>query len=121
MRNKIISTISIGVALQWLSLFFSYRKLPNFFQGNINQSIATGGWPLKIFEYPVPPMGHDWPPSVGDWPIFFLNLLIWIAVGFILTSFLDKKVAEKRVLFFLILSAIILSILGLFYIMLKFD
>lgn len=120
MRRKIIASISLGVIAQWLSLFFSYKKLPSAYQNIIDQPIATGGWPLKIFEYPFPPMGHDWPP-VGDWPMFFLNLLIWIAIGFMLTLFLGKKLVGKRILIYLIFSAIILSVLGLFYIMIKFD
>ena len=67
MRKKIISIISLGIVLNWLSIFFSYKKPGNL---DINQSIGTGGFPLKIFSYPFPPMGHDWPP-LEAWSIFF--------------------------------------------------
>jgi hypothetical protein len=116
MKNKIILIISLGVIFNWLSLFFSYRRLQNI---DINQPFATGGFPLNIFEYPFPPMGHDWPPA-GAWPIFFLNLFFWIVVGFLI-SFLFGKKMENRKMTTLVISAVVLSLLGIFYIMLKFD
>jgi hypothetical protein len=120
MKNKIISVISIGVILNWLSLFFSCRKLPNFYQGDISQPIATGGFPLKIFEYPVPPMGNDWPP-VNSWPMFILNLIIWLLVAWLISRSLGKKMANRRAMAIFIISAVVLSLFGIFYIMLKFD
>jgi len=120
MKSKIISAISIGVILQWLSLFFSYRRLPNFYQGNINQPVATGGFPLKFFEYPVPPMGSNWPPA-NSWPMFIINLTIWLLVAFIIFWLLGKKVENKKVMAISVISAVVLSLLGIFYIMLKFD
>lgn len=120
MKNKIIPIVSLGISLNWLSLFFSYSRLPNFYQGNISQPIATGGFPLKIFEYPVPPMGSDWPP-ISAWPMFILNLIIWLFVAFIISWLLNKKVENRKVMIISIILAIVLSILGLLYIMLKFD
>ncbi|MFA5360152.1 MAG: hypothetical protein WC349_04315 [Patescibacteria group bacterium] len=117
MKNKIISIISLGVILNWLSLFFSYRRLPNI---DINQPFATGGFPLKIFTYPFPPMGHDWPPA-GDWPIFFLNLLIWLAAVFLISFLFGKKMASRKTMAALVISAAVLSLIGIFYIVLKFD
>jgi hypothetical protein len=117
MKNKIISAISIGVILNWLSLFFSCRKLPNI---DINQPIATGGFPFKVFEYPFPPMGHDWPPA-GSWPMFFLNLVVWLVVSFFIFLLFGKKKVNKKNTAIFAISAVILSLLGVFYIMLKFD
>lgn len=117
MSKKIISIISMGVLLNWLSIFFSYKKLDNL---DINQPIATGGFPLKIFSYPVPPMGHDWPP-VEVWPIFFLNLIIWIIVASIISFILGKRFEYRRSMASSVVSAIFMSIFGLFYLMLKFD
>ncbi|MFA7088036.1 MAG: hypothetical protein WC146_01705 [Patescibacteria group bacterium] len=120
MKNKIISAVSIGVILQWLSLFFSYRKLPNFFQGNISQPIATGGFPLNIFKYPVPPMGNNWPP-VNSWPMFILNLLIWLVIAFSFALLLGKTMKNRKVMAASVIFAIILCLLGTLYIMIKFD
>ena len=117
MGNKIISAISIGVVLNWLSLFFSYQKLQNT---NINQAIATGGFPLRIFEYPFPPMGHDLPP-LETWPIFFVNLFIWIAFASLIVFLNDKKMENRKAIAILVISAAVLSLFGIFYIMLKFD
>jgi len=119
MKNKILSITSVRTILHWLSLFFSYKKLPNAYE-NINEPIATGGFPLKIFEYPVPPMGNDWPPT-DTWPTFFLNLGVWIIIGLIISLILGKKTEDKKILKIINTSAIILSILGMFYITLKFD
>jgi hypothetical protein len=117
MKNKIISIISLGISLNWLSLFFSYHKLQNT---DINQAIAIGGFPLRIFEYPFPPMGHDLPP-LETWPIFFANLFIWVAFAYLIGFSIGKKVENRKMMSFLVISAIILSLLGIFYIMLKFD
>jgi len=117
MKNKIISIVSLGVSLNWLSLFFSYRRLQNI---NINQIFATGGFPFKVFEYPFPPMGHDWPPA-GAWPLFFVNLFIWIAFVSLIIFFTGKKMENRTMMSFLAISAIVLSLFGIFYIMLKFD
>lgn len=116
-KNKIISIISLGISLNWLSLFFSYRRLQNI---NINQIFATGGFPFKVFEYPFPPMGHDWPPA-GAWPLFFVNLFIWMAFASLIIFFTGKKMENRAMMSFLAISAIVLSLFGIFYIMLNFD
>lgn len=120
MKNKIISAVGLGVILNWLSLFFSYRRLPNYYQGSINQPIATGGFPLKIFEYPVPPMGNDWPP-VDSWTVFIINLVIWLAIAWLISLSLSKRMESRKVMATSVISAIVLSFLGIFYIMLRFD
>ncbi len=117
MKNKILSIISLGISLNWLSLFFSYRRLQNI---NINQIFATGGFPFKVFEYPFPPMGHDWPP-LETWPIFFVNLFIWIAFAYLIGFLIGKKVENRTIMSFLSISAVVLSLFGIFYIMLNFD
>jgi len=119
MKKKIISALGIGVILQWISLILSYRELPNAYK-NINTPIATGGFPFKAFEYPTPPMGSDWPPT-EMWPMFFLNLAIWIVVGLLVSFVLSKKITNQKVFKTICISAILLSLFGIFYIMLKFD
>lgn len=119
MKNKIISGLGIGAILQWLSLFFSYRELPNAYE-DISKPIGTGGFPFKAFEYPVPPMGNDWPPA-EMWPMFFVNFAIWLAVGLLVAFVLSKKITNPKVLKTISILAILLSVFGIFYIMLKFD
>lgn len=117
MKNKIISIISLGISLNWLSLFFSYHKLQNT---DINQAIAMGGFPFKVFEYPFPPMGHDWPP-LEALPIFFTNLFIWILLTWLIVILTGKKMENRKMMAIFVISAIVLSLLGIFYIMLRFD
>ncbi len=120
MKNKILSAFGIGVILQWLSLFLSYRKLPNAYE-TINGPVATGGFPFKAFEYPIPPRGHDWPP-MDTWPAFFLNLTIWIAIGFVIALSLGKASEKKEVAAAMLLFLTIpLSLFGIFYILFQFD
>ncbi len=116
-KNKIISIISLGISLNWLSLFFSYHRFQNV---NINQVFATGGFPFKVFEYPVPPMGHDWPP-LDTWPVFFVNLFAWILFAWLIYFLTGKKMENWKMMKLLIIAAIILSLVGIFYIMLNFD
>lgn len=123
MRNKIIFIISLGTVFLWLSLFFSYTELPNAYHNmNISEPIATGGFPLKAFEYPVPPMGNDWPPS-NAWFPFFINFIIWLCVSTFLTSLFFEKETENRKWLIRIIPflAIIFSIVGVVYITFKFD
>jgi len=121
MKNKIITAICGGVMFQWLSLFLSYRKLPVVVNENsLDLPIATGGFPLKIFSYPVPPMGNNWPP-VNAWPMFLLNLAIWIAITTFLLFLFDKKLKSQNLTKKSIILALVFSLLGLFYLMIKFD
>ena len=119
MKNKILPAISLGVILQWLSLFLSYRQLPDAFE-DVQKPIAAGGFPLKIFEYPAHPMGGGWPPA-EMWPAFFLNLGIWCAVGFVLTLLFSKKLDNKKAQAALIATALILTLMGCLYLVLLFD
>jgi len=119
MKKKIISGLGIGLILHWLSLFLSYRELPNTYE-DITKPIATGGFPFKTFEYPVPPMGSDWPPS-EMWPMFFLNLAIWIIIGLLVAFILNKKITNEKIFKVINILAILMTLNGLLYIMLKFD
>lgn len=117
MKNTIVSGLGIGVVLHWLSLFLSYRELPD---EGIYKPIATGGFPFKAFEYPFPPMGSDWPPA-DMWPMFFLNLVIWMAVSVLVVFVLGKKLKNQKLYKAISILATLLSVFGIFYIMLKFD
>lgn len=118
-KNRLIFIVSSGVLLLWSSLFFSYQKSPNAFN-DITKPIATGGFPFKVFYYPVPPMGSDWPPSASWYP-FFLNLVIWLGVGLLISILVQKKLNNNKLLTALSILAVTVSIFGLLYIMFLFD
>jgi len=65
-------------------------------------------------------MGNDWPPMEA-WPVFFLNLIIWIIVASVIFFILGKRFENRRSMTSLVVSAIFMSMLGLSYLMLKFD
>lgn len=119
MMNKIVSGLGIGLILQWIALFASYQKLPNAYE-DISKPIATGGFPVQAFEYPVPPLGGDWPPA-HMWPSFFLNLAIWLAVGLIFAFMLGGKLKDQRTVKIIMIIAFVTTFLGIKYINLLFD
>ncbi|MEI7741139.1 MAG: hypothetical protein WCJ29_01390 [bacterium] len=119
MKSKAWFAVSFGVILNWLSLFLSYKAFP-FVADNIYASIASGGFPIKAFEYPLSPMGNDWPPA-HMWPMFFLNLAVWVAVGFVVSAMIGKRVENKKLLAGATIAAILLSVIGLVYLVLQFD
>lgn len=116
---SILSGLGIGVVLQWLTLFFSYKELPNAYE-DIYEPIATGGFPYVVFEYPVPPMGSDWPPA-DVWPMFFMNFAIWLLVGLVLGAIFGKKIQERKLLHKVLTLAGMITIFGYYYIVFKFD
>lgn len=119
--KKILLALGLGVILQWLSIFGSYRLLPHFYDDIIDlEPIATSGFPFKTFEYPFPPMGNNWPPS-DVWPAFFMNLIFWIIVGIIITLQFGNKLESKKVLIKIVVVAIFLSMIGIIHLRLKFD
>jgi hypothetical protein len=118
MKNKIISLMGIGIILNWLSLFLSYKKYPN--TENIYEPMASGGFPFKTFEYPHPPMGSDWPPA-EVWPTFFLNLAIWLMLAALIAVLFRKKIESNKMQKRIILGAIYITLFGLVYIGFKFD
>ncbi|OGM00586.1 hypothetical protein A2480_04560 [Candidatus Uhrbacteria bacterium RIFOXYC2_FULL_47_19] len=65
-------------------------------------------------------MGSDWPPS-DIWPMFFANLAIWLVVGILIALIFSKKLENNKVFKTIGISAILLSVIGIFYIMFKFD
>ena len=122
MLKKLLLIISTGITLQWISLFLSYRELPEAKQ-KFPDIMATGGFPFKIFTYPFPPTGNDHAP-IEAWPMFFLNLGIWVVIVVIIYFVLKEKLTEKTLTRFCILFcflAIFLSAIGKLYLLLKFD
>jgi hypothetical protein len=121
MMKRILLSFGTGVILQWLTLFGSYRPLPHFYDNVVDfEPVAVGGFPFKVFEYPYPPMGDNWPPAEA-WPAFFLNLLFWIIIGIIITWRFGDKLKNKKIVAGIVLMSIFLSIIGAVYLRLKFD
>ncbi len=108
--------------LLWLSLWLSTRAVPQVWPENIQLPIQTAGFPFRAFEYPHPPMGGDVPPA-AMWPLFFLNYAFWFFVAYALASLFknvpEPKMVKIRAGFFFI--GTILSIMGLGYLVMKFD
>lgn len=109
----------LSLLLLWSSLIFSYHPLPNISE-DIYKPIAFGGFPLKAFEYPHPPMGSDIPP-VKMWLPFYGNLIFWIIISFIIVRILPRKIFNEWALQIILLCSIMISLYGLGYITIKFD
>lgn len=126
MQNKLILALCFGITLFWVSLFLSYQSLPNMYSDapDIANSAAIGGFPFKVFNYPIPSLGGDWPKNnEADWLKFFINFLFWSLLSFIATSFLDQKnkLQRPKILGWFVVVAFIVSLAGLIYIRLLFD
>ncbi len=117
-----LSILGGAQILLWLSLWLSTRAAPKAWLENIYLPIQTAGFPFRTFEYPHPPMGGDIPPA-ATWPLFFLNYAFWFFVAHALASLLknvpEQKMIKIRAAFFFV--GTIFSIMGLGYLLLKFD
>ncbi len=117
-KRTVISMVSLGIILQWLSLFLSYR-LTGASLGR-GQVLATGGFPFKIFEYPFSSLGNDW-PTLSMWGMFVLNLLVWTAFAFVVVNILGKKFDVSYVVYAVSGVSIFCTAVGLLYIVFQFD
>ncbi|OGY78755.1 MAG: hypothetical protein A3B74_03125 [Candidatus Kerfeldbacteria bacterium RIFCSPHIGHO2_02_FULL_42_14] len=120
-RMTVILSMCLGIILTWFSLMLSYQEIPN----NINvleKPIASGGFPLKAFEYPHPPMGADFPP-IQTWSLFYKNFFFWLLVSVPMIMLLRSKIS--KVIFMRTALILTLSLWvtagGLGYLLLKFD
>lgn len=119
--NYIKIAIGFGVIALWLSLWFSYQHLP--FGGSIfdpNAAIAKGGFPFTVFYYPPPPMGKDIPPDGSFFP-FALNFMIWFIVAYAIIHFIPKRIFTEKLVAIITYLAFLMSLFGLFYIIIQFD
>lgn len=90
-RGKaVLSVISWGIILQWLSIWTTYRDTGVDFQ-DYNSVMATAGFPLKVFDFPFPPMGSDRVP-IEMWKPFYINYVIWMVVGVVIYFLIPKKI-----------------------------
>lgn len=108
-----------AIIAQWLSLVLSEHSIP--YTDFMKEPVAAGGFPLTIFQYPQPPMGHDLPPY-SMWPKFYLNFLIWIVIAVVVYFFIPAHLKKnKKILTIMWLLAGLLSFWGFGYVGIKFD
>lgn len=118
-QRSAVCGICLGMVLMWLSLMLSYQNIPENFD-ILNKPIATGGFPLKAFEYPHAPMGNDVPPT-EMWPLFYVNFLFWLVVSVPIIIALRKKILTTSFVRTAIVLTAWVSAGGLGYLVLKFD
>lgn len=119
--------LSLGWIANWAALFLSYRLNPAFkwpesgmptLDLNNPESIyATGGFPLRAYDYPFPPLGPG--PEQSEWP-FVLNVIFWILIAYIVVYCLRGKFPKY---FENIVggAAVITTLIGLGYLLIRFD
>jgi hypothetical protein len=112
---------SVGSIFQWLSLFFSWRSIE--YQNPRVDAVAQGGFPIKVFDYPMVSMGENMDVKMFHGiPYFYLNYIIWMSLATILYYVLPEKIKKnQKVLSMLLVVAITLSLYGCSYILMKFD
>lgn len=114
--KRTIFAVSSGAILLWLSLFLSYKNLP--YSEDIYLPVATGGFPVTAFYYPSGAMGGG--VLREDLSIFFVNYIILCGLCFIAAIFLGKRMTPRMTASTLF-PAIFLTLVGVFYLMIKFD
>ncbi|MFH1535400.1 MAG: hypothetical protein ABIF80_05495 [Patescibacteria group bacterium] len=120
----------LAIILVWTSLWVSFSDLP------INQDaldtywhspetlktpmVSQAGFPFRTFYFPLASMGNDIPDQGSFFP-FALNTMIWFMFSYLVVRFLPKKWLSKRIEQSFIYSSFILSLVGLLWIILKYD
>jgi len=114
--------LSLAIIALWFSLFISYQtNLTDSEKNNLNAPMAFGGFPVSAFEYPIPPLGNGFPPSEA-WPRFFINFIFWFLVSGALAIILPKRIILHSITYKISGSlAIILTAIGLLYLLIQFD
>lgn len=111
----------VGAVGTWTAIFLSERRLPQTYPLELGNPNAEAGFPFIAFRYPVPPMGNDVPP-LAQWPTFFADYAVWLALGLALTPWLVRLLPERRCRTpLLVFFVILFGVLGLGHTMLKFD
>ena len=128
-RNIVLLVFSSAIILNWVSVLFSLRALPQV-QDNtiydentpyIPKPVEEAGFPLKTFYFPPSPMGSDEVP-VYMWKNFYINLGFWFIISTILyCTFLKKYKNNKKIVTIFTLVAIALSLANLTWLLLQFD
>ncbi len=123
--NRIISIIGLTIVCLWVSLFVSYKKIepPLSWDGDINSIpfVATGGFPFRAFEYPIPPLGNDFPPQ-DSWLPFFYNFIFWLITINMIMLITSRKIRLNLFTSTLFMvAAFFFTFLGFVYLMIQYD
>lgn len=128
MRDTV--AIGGGITLFWLSHFASYKPNPEFSMdevlagggafdlNNPGTIYASGGFPLKAYDYPFPPLGPG--PHQPIWPLA-INLLFWIAICYGVMWLYRTEKIPVWISRGVTILAIVTTIIGMGYLLLKFD
>ncbi len=105
--------LTAGITLHWLVLILSYRPYSN------NLPFASGGFPIHVFDYPLPPMGNGIPLERLDGLLY--HFIFWTILTFIISFLLPKKWVTKNATIIATSLAVITTIIGIIYLLIKFD
>src|SRR3989339_1420337 len=121
------AAICFGWTLTVWSTVFSHRTNEFFdtqkafeFNPDVPASVmGYGGFPMRVFEYPMPPLGPG--PSQSMTPLL-ANFFFWFAVAYLAIRWSRKPEKERAPLFGFALLAFVASTLFWFaYMLLRFD
>jgi len=123
-RHERVAAVTITVASMslWISLFMSTRLLRWPGPGDLDDPVATAGFPLTAFEYPYPPMGGDVPP-LAQWLPFFLNYLFWIMISILVVPRASRALRRAAVPIggMLVVIGVLVTLYGLGDTLIRFD
>lgn len=120
MVKNALNIISISVILGFASLLFSYREvIPT--PEDSSATFASGGFPIRAFEYPFPALGSNEIP-LRMLLLYGVDILFWVAIILILSMVIPqvKNVITKYHVVLIPLGTIALSVTYL-YLMIRFD
>lgn len=100
----------------WISLFLSFRVTGE----ELTKRFATGGFPIRSFVYSSPPMGNDHVP-LEAWGGFAVNVLFWFFVCSLIFPLLPERFRTEKWKCIIVCGAIVLTIIGKGYLLLRFD
>lgn len=119
--------LSLGWIANWMALFLSYRLnsafkwpengIPTLDLDNPESIYATGGFPIRAYDYPVPPLGPG--PEQSEWP-FVLNALFWILIAYVVVYIMRGKF-PKHFENIVAGGAVLMTVFGALYLIIRFD
>lgn len=118
----------LGLTLTWVAIFKStdsFAVPPADIQAYFDHRgplpvAGIGGWPYPTFQYPPSPLGGDIPPVSSVYP-FILNWIFWSLVVAAVMWFIPKRFLTSTVDRVVSGLAILTSLGGLLFLLLKFD
>ncbi|HBR80465.1 MAG: hypothetical protein UX09_C0001G0046 [Candidatus Uhrbacteria bacterium GW2011_GWE2_45_35] len=125
LKLRVVSILCLAWVTNWISLIASFRLNPVYSDqflpldlNNQNSIYATGGFPFKVYDYPRPPMGPG--PEQSELP-FVLNFVFWLVVIALVFWFFKGRSDNKNLVFVSTVAAFFSTLIGVGYLLLKFD